>query len=216
MLLTRHQKPLALDWIPVFQFIIFAIVSVPPNFLWQELLESSFPSYHAAPTQDAISAASKPSIDGNDDALEKTAQAKIPLVEPKLNKANTAIKTLLDQTLGAAVNTLLFSVFMHSIQDAMVHVPRGGHGDASLWQGFWKGANLVTAPGAIDFSRVDWNLVWLRSKTEFWPLVKAGWRLWPFVSLVNFAFVKTIIGRNLVGSLAGVVWGVYVSLFAAR
>ena len=44
----------------------------------------------------------------------------------------------------------------------------------------------------------------------------AGWRLWPFVSLVNFAFVKSVETRNLIGALAGVVWGVYMSLFASQ
>lgn len=48
------------------------------------------------------------------------------------------------------------------------------------------------------------------------PLVVAGWKLWPAVSLVNFAAVKTVEGRNLVGALAGVVWGVYISLISAQ
>ena len=69
--------------------------------------------------------------------------------------------------------------------------------------------------GAIDYGRVDWAHVLARSRAEFPALVAAGWRLWPAVSFVNFAFVRTVEARNLVGSLAGVVWGVYTSLFAA-
>ena len=84
---------------------------------------------------------------------------------------------------------------MHSIQLAMA--PGGGSGSG------------------IDYARVDWALVLARSRAEFVPLVVAGWRLWPAISLVNYAFVRTVEVRNLVGSLAGVAWGVYTSLFAA-
>lgn len=50
------------------------------------------------------------------------------------------------------------------------------------------------------------------AKREFWPLVQAGWKLWPMVSIVNYALVKSVAGRTLVGNMAGMVWGVYVSL----
>ena len=50
------------------------------------------------------------------------------------------------------------------------------------------------------------------ARTEFWPLMKAGWKLWPLVSVLNFTIVKTVEARNLVGSLAGMVWGIYLSL----
>lgn len=50
------------------------------------------------------------------------------------------------------------------------------------------------------------------AREEFWPLVRAGWKLWPWVSLLNFAVVKSVEGRTLVGSLAGMGWGVYLSL----
>lgn len=169
----------------------------------QSFLEEAFPAYHASPTETAIASAAK----SDDKALDADAKAG-GLVEPKLNIANTAIKTALDQTVGAVANTFLFSMFMHSIQAAMTDAPRGLGARAS--------ARWITAPGAIDYSKVDWELVAARSRAEFWPIMKAGWRLWPFVSVVNFAFVKSVEGRNLVGSVAGVAWGIYISLFAAR
>lgn len=132
------------------------------------------------------------------------------LVEPKLNIKNTVIKLVLDQTVGAAVNTFLFSLFIHSIQAAMPR-PLGaplGNPDKSL--------QYLFSRGAIDYGRVDWSRVVAKSQNEFWSIVFAGWRLWPFVSLINFAFVKTITGRNLLASCAGVAWGIYMSLMAAR
>lgn len=80
----------------------------------------------------------------------------------------------------------------------------------------FKAINFWTSPGTIDLSRVDWAQVWDASKAEFMPLIRAGWTLWPAVSLINFSAVKTVEGRNLVGALAGVVWGIYMSLVAAQ
>lgn len=80
---------------------------------------------------------------------------------------------------------------------------------------FSKAATYWTSPGAIDFKKVNFDQVWRESKAEFWPIVRAAWTLWPFVSLVNFTLVKTVEGRNLVGSLAGIAWGVYMSLVSS-
>lgn len=171
----------------------------------QDFLESTFPAYHMAPTSDAVASAS-----ANDEkALEREAKEG-KLVEPKLNKANTAIKMFLDQTLGSAVNTVLFSLFIHSIQDAMVR-PLG----ASLSTPD-KSIRYLLSRGAIDYGKVDWPGVVARSRAEFYQILVAGWRVWPIVSLVNFAFIKSIEGRNLVGGLAGVGWGIYMSLITSR
>ncbi|KAI1876102.1 uncharacterized protein JN550_001598 [Neoarthrinium moseri] len=201
----RHDTPLVIDWVPVFQFTLFNFLNTHPNVLWQEFLESTWPAYHASPTPEAVATASK----GDDKALERSAREG-RLVEPKLNIANTLIKTLLDQTVSAAFNTIVFSLFMHSANQAMAR-PLGtplSTPDQSV--------NFLLAKGSIDYSKVDWASVQAKSYAEFWPLVYAGWKLWPFVSLVNFAFVKTVTGRNLVGSLAGVGWNIYLSLFGGQ
>ena len=176
-----------------------------PPWKRQEFLESSYPAYTVtttttSPTKEAIASASA----GDEKALDREAREG-HLVEPstttssKLSTKNTIAKMILDQTVGAAGNTFLFSVFIHSIQAAMAGSSGGGGGGGA----------------AIDYSRVDWIHVLARSRAEFFALVVAGWRLWPLVSLVNFTLIKTVEGRNLVGGLAGVVWGGYMSLVAA-
>jgi len=75
----RSGKPFVLDIIPITHFVLFAFLSTPPNFLWQEYLEEQFPGQ-------------KTEANG----------------QKKLDKMNTTKKFVLDQTLGAAVNTLLF------------------------------------------------------------------------------------------------------------
>ncbi|TVY85719.1 hypothetical protein LAWI1_G008342, partial [Lachnellula willkommii] len=76
------------------------------------------------------------------------------------------IKFTLDQTIGATINTLVFSLFV---------------------AGF-KGATVEQAVDA--------------AKEEFWPIMSAGWKLWPLVSAVNYTLVRSVEGRSLLGSLA--------------
>lgn len=52
------------------------------------------------------------------------------------------------------------------------------------------------------------------AKQDFRGLMLAGFRLWPLVSLVNFTLVKSVQSRQLLGGLASVGWGVYLSLVA--
>ncbi|EGY19844.1 uncharacterized protein VDAG_01860 [Verticillium dahliae VdLs.17] len=225
----RDDKPFIVDWVPVVQFIIWTIVNTPPNYLWyvmiaaqcwcsshyaffappltnisrQDFLESTFPAYHAAPTTAAVEKAAR-----SDDAALDQAAARSALVEPKLNMRNTLTKTLLDQTAGAAVNTFLFALFMNGLKAAMRR-PAGLDDPA-------QSAAFLVSGAAVDYARVDWRAVLAQARREFVPIITAGWRLWPAVSLVNFAFVKTVPMRNLVGGLAGVGWGIYMSLFAAE
>ncbi|KAK2014103.1 hypothetical protein LZ32DRAFT_603742 [Colletotrichum eremochloae] len=171
--------------------------------MWQGFLEETFPAYHVSPTKDAVASAA-----ANDEKELDREAREDKLVEPKLNIRNTLIKLVLDQTVGAALNTLAFSMFMHSIQTAMArpeHLAAAHH----------SGPYLLSR-SAIDYGKVDWRAVVRSSQLEFLSIFVAGLKLWPLVSLVNFAFVKSIEGRNLVGSLAGIAWGIYMSLVAAR
>jgi len=158
-----------------------------------------------APTKEAISSAAA----GDDKALDEEAREG-RLVEPRLNVRNTAAKMVLDQTVGAAVNTVLFAGFLYSIQDAMAHRPAtayGGGPEGSL--------RFLLSGKAVAYEQVDWAGVLERVRANFFSYMAAGWRFWPFVSLFNFVFIKRTETRNLVGALAGVVWGVYISLFAS-
>jgi hypothetical protein len=146
-------------------FVLFAILSTPPNFLWQSWLESKFPGYTS-------------STQLSDKELEKWSKSNDAKDTPKtLNIRNTAIKFFLDQTLGATVNTLLFIAGI----DAM----RG------------RSVNTIT---------VD-------CREGFWPLVFAGLKLWPLVSILNFTLVP-LEYRIAVGSTVGLFWGIYLSLMS--
>ncbi|OBT42382.1 hypothetical protein VE00_06449 [Pseudogymnoascus sp. WSF 3629] len=170
----RTNSPYTISWTPVLHFIIYTALNCPPNFLWQQLLESLFPSRTLRPSPAAIAAASS-----NDDKELDSEEATHSIVEPRLNGRNTVLKFLIDQSAGGAANTVAFIMIMAGLRGAS-----------------WEEA---------------WNLV----QFEFWPLMVAGARLWPLVSLINFTVLESVESRNLLGSLAGMAWGVYLSLEAA-
>ncbi|OAA61658.1 Mpv17/PMP22 [Niveomyces insectorum RCEF 264] len=162
----RTRTPLALDWDSIAKFFVFTCLTTPPNIIWQTFLEHTFPAF----------------------VVRGTAET--------LHVPHTLTKTLLDQSAGAGVNTLLFCVFM------------------AVWDGRRRAS---PARGSSSLSSPSLSAQKTSSLLAgFWPLLTAGWRFWPAVSLGNFVFVRDVGTRNLVGGLAGVAWGVYVNLVAAR
>ncbi|KIV90906.1 hypothetical protein PV10_05508 [Exophiala mesophila] len=90
---NREQRPLGVSLRPFLQFVLFTIISCPPNILWQDFLEDKFPGY----TYD-VSTGTK-----------------------SLDKANTARKFLFDQTLAAFINTLAFVGAMAAFKGKSLH-----------------------------------------------------------------------------------------------
>ncbi|KAI0993590.1 hypothetical protein K3495_g14594 [Podosphaera aphanis] len=162
----RSNTPFTVNWDPLMQFILFTALNSPPNFMWQSYLETRFPSY--------CSSGSTPRVVVSD---EKSADRLVNHSRKNhLSFSHTFIKFFLDQTLGACINTLLFSLFMAG----------------------YRGATYEEATAAAI--------------SEFWPIVIAGWKLWPAVSAFNFAIVQTVETRTLIGNLAGMAWNIYLSL----
>jgi protein Mpv17 len=85
------QKPFVFDFTPVIHFVVFTILSTPPNFLWQLQLESWYPSQVP---------------------VEQKTEKENTVVKTKLSKFNTIKKFATDQLLGAPINTVLFLAFM--------------------------------------------------------------------------------------------------------
>jgi protein Mpv17 len=67
---------------------LFAIISTPPNFLWQQLLESWYPA--------------QVPVEGGEKEKKTT----------KFSKINTVKKFVTDQLLGGPINTALFLAAM--------------------------------------------------------------------------------------------------------
>ena len=74
-----NQSPLPINFTTLLRFMSFQLLSTPPNVLWQNFLEKTFPS----------------------EMVDEKGQK-------KLHKGNTAAKFVLDQTFGAVANSCLF------------------------------------------------------------------------------------------------------------
>ena len=75
--------------------------------------------------------------------------------------------------------------------------------------------NTIAFIGGIDLMRgnsVDGAAA--RCREEFWPIIFAGLKLWPAVSIANFTLVP-VQYRVVVGSIVGLFWGVYLSLMSS-
>lgn len=181
-------------------FVVFSLLSCPPNAIWQEWLEAQFPGYTEKLTtlekekaiDDAVIGSSSSTSNNEKDMLhqrvdQKTiSDASTPLnknsktVAPtQLNLKNTAIKFALDQTVGATFNTVLFI--------AGVALLRGQ----------------------------TWDVIQAKVQDEFWPLIFASQKLWPAVSVISFTLIP-VERRMLFGSVVGFFWGAYLSLISGE
>lgn len=86
------QTPFRPDWLALMQFVLFALVTTPPNYKFQTWLERVWPGYHLSP------------------AVEEKAKPRQVQQVKKLNFRNTAIKFALDQLVSTTVNTYIFIV----------------------------------------------------------------------------------------------------------
>ena len=189
--MSASQKPFTLDPTQIIHFVLFSLMACPPNFLWQMWLEQKFPGYlKADPTATKSEKANgtEASMNGNGSGepkkrVEPMTTSNTPQLPQKtarkLNLKNTLKKFALDQTLGAAINTVLFIA-----------------GIALL-----RGQSLTHVQSSVQ--------------QKFWPMIFAGQKLWPAVSLLSFTVIP-VERRTLFGGIVGVFWGVYLGLVAGK
>jgi hypothetical protein len=154
----KDSTPFSLDFAQVFKFALFSIISNPPNIVWQGFLEDMFPTNVPATAHDPDVKTVKPA-------------------KTERSKRNIFIKFMLDQTIGAVVNTLMFLVYM-----GYVNAP--AHGTEGPW---------------ADISR--------ECRTKMWPMIKDGYKFWPAISLISFVWIpvdKRVVFGCSVGVLWGI------------
>ncbi|KAI5809914.1 hypothetical protein DFH27DRAFT_166506 [Peziza echinospora] len=204
----REGTPFTLDPSPLLTFTLFAILSTPPNYLWQELLESWFPSHHptpATPTEGTTSISTSTSAHAEKPIKTTTNQTTVTATNPektdsttttkpkKLAKLNTAKKFIVDQLLSGPINNFLFLAFL---KYAAAFTAAREYGRKSTTVG----------GGSVDGYQV------LREAARDFPALHiASLKLWPMVALLSFTLIP-MEKRVLFGSLVALGWNIYLGL----
>lgn len=161
--LTAHQhiQSLSLTIIPYIKYALIAIIVTPPNFLWQEWLEESFPTR----------------VPADSSTISEKNGRKPPQQSTRFSKRSALIKFVLDQSLGAAVNTAAFIALASVWQDqSLGNVGKSLRDDfggmlVAGWR-FWPAVTL------LNLVVVPWN--W---RPVVGNSAALGWGV--FVALVN-------------------------------
>ncbi|PHH76254.1 hypothetical protein CDD82_4066 [Ophiocordyceps australis] len=164
-------RPLGLDVRQLLRFLILTLLTAPPNYLWQHLLERKLPAYPLAhplglPTSHAAIEMS---------VLEQggaTADGPASHVAPVFSWRNTVAKCFIDCiTLGAFANTLAFLLIMgllkaqpraliwHNIATETLPIILAGYK-------IWPIASLIS----FTFVPVQRRIVWLSTIGFVWGI----------------------------------------------
>ncbi|PWY90527.1 hypothetical protein BO94DRAFT_28289 [Aspergillus sclerotioniger CBS 115572] len=184
----------------VLQFIIYGILIVPINFIWQRYLEDKFPGallFRRAPTTTTTTTTSPNRRNKNERNGEVyisiplstnstgTLKEKPFLPQRRLGASraggrgwyNFLMKFLLDQSIGSVMNIVLFVVLINLL----------------------KGVRVVEVVRLVEI--------------DFKPIMIARLKYRPLVSMLMYTVVP-VDRRVVFGSACGVIWGVYLSLYA--
>ena len=134
--LTVYRKGAlsAIDPVTFLHFVILAIITTPPNYQWQLALEKNFPSN--GKNEEDMRALKKK----DDDAVANEKKEK-----KGLSITNTVAKFLLDQSVGATLNTVFFIV--------MINLLRG-----ATWSQTLTAVQRVRAPHFMQYRRLELTL----------------------------------------------------------
>lgn len=103
---------------------------------------------------------------------------------------------MLDQTIAGFVNIVVFIFLINLLKGANL---------STIWElicKVWKMPQLLT------------GFIALTSSQDLWPITVARSKFRPVVSILMYTVVP-VDRRVVFGSACGVIWGVYLSLYAA-
>ncbi|OJJ04950.1 hypothetical protein ASPVEDRAFT_44486 [Aspergillus versicolor CBS 583.65] len=192
----KKDKPFSLN-VPAFlQFITYGIIIVPINHWWQRWLEVTFPGFLFQATTDAGSSSSSSSNPGA-----------LPLSTIPNEKGGREVVEIKDKFIPRRVTAIpptgkrrrLYNFAMKFLLDQTA----GGILNIVLFVGLinlLKGASLERT----------WELV----LEDFKPIMIARLKYRPVVSTLLYTIIP-LDRRVVFGSFTGVLWGCYLSLYAA-
>ncbi|KAJ9322283.1 hypothetical protein DTO027B5_6264 [Paecilomyces variotii] len=193
----KHGKPLSLNVIALIQFVTYAVIIVPMNFSWQRYVEAKFPGFPSTAGwrrgRASTSPSSSSSVVSSSPAFFTTPTAPPPDVLPRKEKPAR------DAVPATGSNSGMRNFIIKFMLDQTI----AGFVNIVIFIfliNLLKGANLSTI----------WDLIC----EDFWPITVARSKFRPVVSILMYTVVP-VDRRVVFGSACGVIWGVYLSLYAA-
>ncbi|TIA16090.1 hypothetical protein D6C80_04771 [Aureobasidium pullulans] len=108
---SKQQAPTTVSAADFLRFVIFTLLTAPPNYLWQHALERVFPG--RKPIDSTKTVLPRYEIREHDELLGEDVLQQEEEIETKLDWKNTMIKWFVDcMTLGALLNTAAFLILM--------------------------------------------------------------------------------------------------------
>ncbi|PGG96733.1 hypothetical protein GX51_07687 [Blastomyces parvus] len=186
-LLLDAKTTFALNYIELVRFMICTLITTPFMILWQDHLEARFP----ASPRDNVRRPSVAMEGKGDSTLDSNAAAKeAPQGGPQTNQPEREEKQKPIQEKNIR-NTLSKILIDQTVGAA------------------WSTALFIVTLSALNGQ--DARAIQQSLFRDFFPIIIAGLKLWPMVSVISFTMVPPE-KRVLTGNLFGMIWGIYLSL----
>ncbi|GJN80131.1 hypothetical protein PLIIFM63780_003655 [Purpureocillium lilacinum] len=111
----QHQRAFGLDLSQLVRFLVFTVLTAPPNFIWQQLLERRLPAYPVDARRQKKQQQRDVELKGLEEAARDSHNADhgSGMVTPRFSLRNTLAKWFIDcMTAGAVMNTVAFLAIM--------------------------------------------------------------------------------------------------------
>ncbi|KAL4912210.1 hypothetical protein BDW62DRAFT_26384 [Aspergillus aurantiobrunneus] len=185
----KKDKPFSLNVLAFLQFITYGIIIVPINHYWQRWLEVTFPGFLFQATDTR--------------ALSSSSPGSLPVSVPTSSRGDDVVevkeKIVSTSPPPSGKRRRIFNFSLKFLLDLSV----GGVLNIFLF------VALINLLKGASFDRT-WELV----LEDFKPIMIARLKFRPVVSTLMYTVIP-LDRRVVFGSAAGVIWGIFLSLYAA-
>ncbi|KAI1842684.1 hypothetical protein JX265_002711 [Neoarthrinium moseri] len=181
----RAGQALSFDGPHFLRFVVLSFLTAPPNYKWQQFLEASFPAYEHKHGGGGGGGAS----DLESQRKEKREDDEVMGLDYEDAAHERKPKLNLRNTFAKwFIDCITLGAIMNTVAFFVL-------------MGLLKHQSMA---------QIGHNV-----RHETIPLIVAGYKIWPFASIISFSCVP--VERRIVFlSFVGLLWGIYMSLVAAR
>ncbi|GFF43849.1 hypothetical protein IFM58399_07087 [Aspergillus lentulus] len=193
-IIAQHKKdgPFTLNTLALLQFLTYAIIIVPINFSWQKYLEARWPGFPGRSRRRPVAT-----------AAEAKAGAVVVTVEPadllpvkeKVEEKQRVSRSRWRWRSRSGLGNFLMKFFLDQTVGSVMNI-------------------LLFIVLINVLKGVGWRRIGELIYEDFGPIMIARLKYRPVVSALLYTVVP-VERRVVFGSACGVVWGIYLSLYAA-